>query len=115
MGIYIMLSKLTPEGRKTIKERPGRIKEVDQELEAMGMRVIKQYATLGPYDFINIVEARDNETVGKVSVDLCSRGTVEIMTLAAIPVEKFISSLKTVKRDISKKAAARKGKGKRDR
>lgn len=97
MGTYIMLSKLTPEGRKTIKERPGRIKEVDQELEAMGLKVIKQYATLGPYDFVNIVEASDNETVGKVSVDLCSRGTIEIMTLAAIPVDKFISSLKTVK------------------
>jgi uncharacterized protein with GYD domain len=103
MGTYIMLSKLTPEGRKTIKERPGRIKEVDQELEAMGLKVIKQYATLGPYDFVNIVEASDNETVGKVSVDLCSRGTIEIMTLAAIPVDKFISSLKTVKRGKPKK------------
>ncbi len=103
MGTYIMLSKLTPEGRKTIKERPGRIKEVDQELEAMGLKVIKQYATLGPYDFVNIVEASDNETVGKVSVDLCSRGTIEIMTLAAIPVDKFISSLKTVKRVKPKK------------
>ena len=105
MGTYIMLSKLTPEGRKTIKERPGRIKEVDQELEAMGLKVIKQYATLGPYDFVNIVEASDNETVGKVSVDLCSRGTIEIMTLAAIPVDKFISSLKTVKRVKPKKTA----------
>ncbi len=103
MGTYIMFSKLTPEGRKTIKERPGRIKEVDQELEAMGLKVIKQYATLGPYDFVNIVEASDNETVGKVSVDLCSRGTIEIMTLAAIPVDKFISSLKTVKRVKPKK------------
>ncbi len=113
MGIYIMLSKLTPEGRKTIKERPGRIREVDQELEAMGMKVVKQYATLGPYDFVNIVEARDNETVGKVSVDLCSRGTVEIMTLAAIPVDKFISSLKTVKRDTSKKATKARVKAKK--
>jgi len=103
MGTYIMFSKLTPEGRKTIKERPGRIKEVDQELEAMGLKVIKQYATLGPYDFVNIVEAADNETVGKVSVDLCSRGTIEIMTLAAIPVDKFISSLKTVERVKPKK------------
>ncbi len=103
MGTYIMLSKLTPEGRKTIKERPGRIKEVDQELEAMGLKVIKQYATLGPYDFVSIVEASDNETVGKVSVDLCSRGTIEIMTLAAIPVDKFISSFKTVKEAKPKK------------
>jgi uncharacterized protein with GYD domain len=96
MGTYIMLSTLTPEGRKTIKDRPERIGEVNRELEAMGARVMKQYATLGPYDFLSIVEAPDNQTISKISVDLCSRGTVEIMTLAAIPVDSFISSLGTI-------------------
>lgn len=106
MSTYIMLSTLTPDGRKTIKDRPGRIGEVNQELEAMGVRVMKQYATLGPYDFLSIVEAPDNQTISKISVDLCSRGTVEIMTLAAIPVDSFISSLGTiVKKSKPKKPA----------
>jgi uncharacterized protein with GYD domain len=115
MGTYILLSKLTPDGRKTIKERPGRIKEVDQELERIGVRVIEQYATLGPYDFVNIVEAPDNETISKVSVDLCSRGTVEIMTLAAIPVDSFISAIKAGKKAKPKRAKTAKGKPKKKR
>ncbi len=87
MNTYIMLSTLTPEGRKTIKDRPGRIKEVSQELETLGLRVTRQYATLGSYDFVSIVEASDNETISKISVDLCSLGTIETMTLAAMPVD----------------------------
>jgi len=94
MATYILLSKLTPDGRKTIKKRPGRIREVDKEIEKMGAKVVQQYATLGPYDFVNIVEAPNNETISKVSVDLCARGTVEIMTLVAIQVDSFITSLK---------------------
>ena len=76
-----------------MKERPGRIKEVDKELEDIGVRVVEQYATLGRYDFVNIVEAPDNETIGKVSVDLCSRGTVELITLPAVSVESLVESL----------------------
>lgn len=109
MSTYILLSKLTPDGRKTIKERPGRIKEVDKELEKMGVKVIEQYATLGLYDFINIVDAPDNETISKVSVDLCSRGTVEIMTLAAIPIDSFIAALKTGTMGRAKKSRPAKG------
>lgn len=97
MGIYILLSKLTPDGRKTIKERPERIREVDVELEQVGVKVLEQYVTLGPYDFVNIVDAPDNETIGEVSVELGSRGTLELMTLAAIPVDSFIETLKQVR------------------
>jgi uncharacterized protein with GYD domain len=104
MATYILLSKLTPDGRRTIKERPGRIKEVDKEIERMGARVRDQYATLGPYDFVSVVDAPNNETISKVSVDLCARGTVEIMTLAAIPVNTFITSLKKVKKTAPKGA-----------
>ncbi len=98
MGTYILLSKLTPEGRKTVQERPGRIKEVDEELEKIGVKVIEQYATLGPYDFVNIVNAPDNETIGEVSVNLCSRGTVEIMTLVAVPIDSYIETLNSNKK-----------------
>jgi uncharacterized protein with GYD domain len=89
-----MLSTLTDEGRKTVKMRPERIKEVNKELEKMGVKVIAQYAVLGPYDFVNVVEAPDNETISKVSVELGSRGTVQLMTLVAIPIEEFTTKLK---------------------
>jgi len=98
MSVYILLSKLTTEGRKTIKERPARIREVGTELESLGVKVLEQYATLGPYDFVSVIDAPDNETVSELSVDLCSRGTIEIMTLAAIPVDSYVSALRSSKK-----------------
>jgi len=94
MGTYIMLSTLTDEGAKTIKKNPGRIKEVNKEIEALGVKVIAQYAVLGPYDFVNIVEAPDNETVARVSAELASRGRIKIQTLAAVPIDDFIATFK---------------------
>lgn len=93
MAKYIMMSVLTDEGRKTMKMRPERIMEVNKEMEKMGVKVITQYAVIGPYDFINIVEAPDNETITKVSTELGARGTVQIMTLAAIPIADFEKQL----------------------
>ena len=95
MATYIFLSTLTDEGRKTIKGRPERIQEVNKEIEAMGAKVVDQYAVLGGYDFISIVEAVDNETVARISVELGARGTIQISTLPAIPVPQFIDRLKT--------------------
>jgi uncharacterized protein with GYD domain len=89
-----MLSTLTEEGRKTIKERPERVLEVNKEVEAMGATILSQYAVLGPYDFINILEAPDNETVSKIAVELGSRGTVRTVTLSALPVETLLDRLK---------------------
>lgn len=88
------MSKLTDEGWKTIRENPERIKEVNREIEAFGAKVLHQWAVLGQYDFVNIVEAPDNETIAKVSIELGSRGTIQITTLAAIPIDKFIASVK---------------------
>ncbi len=93
MATYVILSKLTDEGRKTIKQKPGRIMEVNKELEGMGVKVKEQLALLGPYDFLNIVEAPDNETVMRMSVELGSRGSVHLLTLAAMPVEEFIKNI----------------------
>jgi len=90
MAIYVILSKLTDEGRETIKEKPHRIFEVNKELEAMGVKVLQQYAVLGPYDFVNIVEAPDNETIMKMSIELGARGTVELMSLPAVRVDEFL-------------------------
>ena len=94
MATYIFLSTLTDDGRKTIKGRPERIQEVNKEIEAMGAKVIDQYAVLGNYDFISIVDAVDNETVARISVELGARGTVQIVTLPAIAVSDFIERLK---------------------
>ena len=94
MARYILLSKLTEDGRKTLKRNPERIKEVNKEIEAYGVKVLEQYAILGPYDFVNIVEAPDNEAVFKVSVELGSRGTIEITSMPAITVDELIESLK---------------------
>jgi len=94
MAKFVMLTTLTDEGRKTISENPGRIKEVNQEVEAMGAKILAQYAVLGPYDFINIMEAPSNEAVSRVAIALGSRGTLQTLTLAAMDVDAFIASLK---------------------
>lgn len=94
MPLYLMISTLTDEGRKTLKKHPERIEEVNREIEEMGARVLAQYAVLGPYDFINLVEAPDNAVIARVSTELGARGTVQIMTLPAVPVRDFIGMLK---------------------
>ena len=94
MPTYIMLSRLSPEGLTTLKRNPSRLKEVNQEVEQFGARVVQQYALLGSYDFITVLDAPDSETVARISVELGSRRTASYQTLTAIPVDEFISSLK---------------------
>ena len=93
MAIYVMLTTLTDEGRKTIKQNPQRIIEVNKEVEAAGVKIIAQYALLGPFDFVNILEAPNNETVSKLAMELGSRGTLQTMTMAAMDLDDFIKSL----------------------
>ena len=90
MAIYVMLTSLTEEGRRTVKSNPQRIKQVNKEVEAMGAKILAQYAVLGPYDFINILEAPDNKTVSRVAIELGSRGTLQTMTLAAMSVDELL-------------------------
>ena len=94
MALYIMMTNLTDEGRKTVKANPQRIKEVNKEVEGMGVKILAQYAVLGPYDFINILEAANNEVIAKVATELGSRGTLQTTTLAAMKLDDFISTLK---------------------
>ncbi len=94
MAIFVMLSNLTDDGRKTIKKKPDRIKEVNKEVEEMGVKVIAQYALLGPYDFVNVLDAPNSEAVSRVAIELGSRGTVQTMTMAALPIDEFINNLK---------------------
>jgi uncharacterized protein with GYD domain len=97
LAVYILLSKLTSAGRRTIKENPNRIKQVNKEIEAYGAKVIAQYAALGPYDFVNVVEAPDNKTIIKISVELGSRGTIVITTLPTLPLNEFLAAIKRKK------------------
>jgi uncharacterized protein with GYD domain len=94
MATYILLSRVTDEGAATIKRHPERIKEVNKEIEAFGAHVVHQYATLGRYDFVNIVEAADFEAITRVSLELGARGSVKIETLPAISIDEFIANLK---------------------
>ena len=89
MAIYVMLTTLTDEGRKTIKDNPQRIKEVNKEVEAMGVKILAQYALLGPYDFVNVLEAKDNQAISKVAIELGARGTLQTLTMAAMTLEEF--------------------------
>lgn len=94
MPIYVMMTTLTDEGRKTIKANPQRIKEVNKEVEAMGVKILAQYALMGQYDFINILEAANNEIIARVAIELGSRGTLQTTTLAAMKLDDFIKSVK---------------------
>jgi uncharacterized protein with GYD domain len=93
MPTFVMLSTLTPEGVQTLKNNPQRIREVNKEVEQLGASVKGQWAVLGQYDFVNIIEAPDEKTMARVSLELGSRGTARYESLAAIPVDEFIASL----------------------
>ena len=93
MPTYVMLTNLTAEGIRTLKNNPNRVGEVNKEVEQIGAKVLAQYATLGQYDFVTVVEAPDENTMAKVSVELGSRGTMTSQTLSAIPAEDFAGSI----------------------
>jgi uncharacterized protein with GYD domain len=93
MAKYVMLTTLTDEGRKVIKENPKRIQEVNAEIEAMGVQILAQYAVLGQYDFVNILEAPNNMAISKLAVELGSRGTIQTTTMAAMTLDEFLTGL----------------------
>ena len=95
MPIYVMLTTLTDAGRKAIQEEPERLREINKETELMGAKIIVQYALLGQYDFVNILEAPNNEAVAKLAIRMSAKGTTTTLTLAAINVEDLIDSLKS--------------------
>ena len=93
MPTYIMLTTLTPEGVNTIKNFPARITEVNHEVEQLGAKVTAQWATLGEFDFINVIEAPDEMVMARVSLELGSRGTSRYETMVSIPIDEFITSV----------------------
>jgi uncharacterized protein with GYD domain len=93
MPTYIMLTRLTPDGVKTVKDNPSRVQEVNKEVQQLGVKVINQWATLGEYDFVTVVEADDEKVMAKLSIEMGSRGTVVNETMTAIDAEEFTKSL----------------------
>ena len=93
MSVYLLLTTLTDEGRKAIQEDPERLREINKEVEHMGVKILAQYALLGQYDFINLVEAPSNEVMAKLSIRLSAKGTTQTLTLAAITLDNLIATL----------------------
>lgn len=94
MPYYVLLSNLTSEGRETVKKKPERIKEVNREIEALGAKIHYQFATLGPYDFVTVIEAPGNETMYLISAEFGARGTVKMLTMPALKVDAFIEGIR---------------------
>jgi uncharacterized protein with GYD domain len=95
---YIMLTSLTAEGSKTMTTHPDRVRAVNEELRDYDCRLVAQYATLGPYDFVNIVEAPDNETIAVLSAALAGRGSITALTMPAVSVGDLLGRLKSAPR-----------------
>ena len=93
MPTFILMTTLTPEGVQTLRNNPARIREVNREVEQLGATVKAQWAVLGHYDFVNVIEAPDENTIARVSLELGSRGTARYESLAAIPIDEFIAAL----------------------
>ena len=94
MPIYLMLTTLTDAGRKALQDDPEILKEINKEVEFMGVKILTQYALLGQYDFVNIIDAPNNEAVAKLAIRLSAKGTTQTLTLAAISIDDLISTLK---------------------
>jgi uncharacterized protein with GYD domain len=94
MSIYLMLTTLTDSGRRSLQEDPEVLKELNKETEYLGVKVLCQYALLGQFDFVSILEAPSNEVIAKLAIRLSARGTTQTLTLAAITIDSLIASLK---------------------
>jgi uncharacterized protein with GYD domain len=93
MPTYIMLTSLTAQGVQTLKSNPDRLKEVNKDVEELGAKVLHQWATLGPFDFVNVVEAPDAATIARVSVALGARGSAKLQTLTALSIDDLLAAL----------------------
>jgi uncharacterized protein with GYD domain len=94
MATYILLGTLTDEGAENLRVNPDWIGELNRDLEVMGVKMISQYAVLGPYDIVSLIEAPDNKSVIRVSTELTLRGSLKIITLPAMPIEEFLATLR---------------------
>lgn len=97
MALYIMLSHLTDEGRKTLQQRPERVNEVNKEVEAMGARIVAQYAALGGFDFVTVLDTQGNDNMMRIALELGARGTIRMETMAAVDIAGFVGAPATTR------------------
>jgi len=95
MPTYIVLSTLSEQGLQTLRANPQRLLEVNRDVEELGAKVLHQWFMLGPFDFVNVVEAPDAAVIARVSIALGSRGSVHTQSYEAIDVEAFLKILET--------------------
>ena len=93
MPLFILLSTLTQQGVQTLKSNPERLRQVNADVEELGCRVLHQWATLGEFDFVNVVEAPDTATIARVSIALGARGSTRVETLPALTIDEFVATL----------------------
>lgn len=93
MPTYIILSTLSEQGLQTLRANPERLREVNKDVEELGARVLHQWFMLGPYDFVNIVDAPDAKTVARVSVAISARGSTNMQSFEAIEVDDLVNVL----------------------
>jgi uncharacterized protein with GYD domain len=94
MGVYVMLVTLTEKGRKVIRDKPEKIKEVNEEMERMGVNIVSQYAVFGPYDFVNLLKAESDELIMRLAIEMTAEGLMNVQTLPAIHIDRYLESLK---------------------
>lgn len=95
MRTFLLLSTLSPQGLQTLATTPERLLEVNREIERLGGRVVKQWALLGAYDFLSVVEAEDERVISRITVELSSRGSASFETLVALSVQDLIDTLES--------------------
>ena len=93
MPKYLMLSTLSDQGLQTLRANPDRLREVNKDVEELGAKVIHQWFVLGPYDFVNIVEAASSAVIAEVSVSLGARGSVHTQSYEMLEVDDLIKLL----------------------
>jgi uncharacterized protein with GYD domain len=93
MPLYVMLTTLTDQGLQTLRSNPERIRAVNRDVEALGARVLHQWACLGPFDFVNVVEAADAAAISRISVELGARGSAKLQSYELMDVDDFLEAL----------------------
>jgi len=88
-----MLTSLTEKGTQTLNSNPARLREVNRDVEELGAKVVHQWASLGEYDFVNVVEAPDDLTMANLSIRLGARGSVKFATLPLLSVDELLNAL----------------------
>jgi len=89
MATYIMLITLTPEGRAAAREEADYLLALEDKIAAPGVNMMGVYAVLGRFDYVTIVEAPDNESIARFSLDLGVEAGVHIETLPVIPASRL--------------------------